>query len=245
MKKILTILLFVPLAAFGQQNKAAAADSQAAIDAAMAKAREQQSKPGEIARGQKRLDEAVRGGQALRKNEEKHRPRGITYDELRKQQQGFGVDPMEVAERYKQLQRATKPEAEDLYVFVSLSMPMDTLKALGAQTAKAGGIMVFRGIKGGIAKGNWQKWLTAVKPIAETGVTINIDPELFTAHQVRSVPMFVLRYRPEGCNIASQCATQDEEVIGDVTLDYALEHMTGNNRTGRMAERYLAKLKPR
>ena len=73
---------------------------------------------------------------------------------------------------------------QDVLIFVSLSMPETSLKALAQEAAQHHVTLVMRGLyQNSFAK-------TAQK-MKELGITVNIDPELFDKHQVTGVPTFI------------------------------------------------------
>jgi conjugal transfer pilus assembly protein TrbC len=138
-----------------------------------------------------------------------------------------GVDPALLAEQYKNLGRtAGDAENYELMVFASLSMPEETLHRIGLQAKRAGAVVVFRGLKYGISKkGAWAASMNALKPITETGADVQIHPELFSRHNVTAVPTVVVNPNSQpGCQDEA-CASKAQAVVGDVTLDYALEHL--------------------
>jgi type-F conjugative transfer system pilin assembly protein TrbC len=135
-----------------------------------------------------------------------------------------GVDIDQIAARYNQT--AQKPDDDNLMIFVTLGMPGKALINLARQAARTGAVLVLRGVEGGIAKGNWSRAMGALKPIAETGASIIIHPDLFRAYKVVQAPTFVLTTGRQGeaClnNLRQECS-QSLRATGDVTLDYVLE----------------------
>ena len=139
-------------------------------------------------------------------------------------QNAEGVDPAAIAENFKQ--GGPKPKDEDapeLIIFASLSRPEASLRKIGEQAKRAGAVVVFRGLKHGFAMGGWNRSMQALKPIADTGAEVQVHPELFTRYNVTAVPTVVVTATPQaGCQ-DDACAGQSASVLGDVTLDYALE----------------------
>ncbi len=218
---LLAGLVALPSIALAQDADAARERSRLAIDAAMERARVQSA-----------------GDPLIRKPQEP--PRGLQYEELRKQQ---GVDPAELASQYQELTMAKRPTGPDLLVFVSTSMPIQTLRSLAMQINRAGGVMVFRGIKGGLSKKAFNEWIAILKPVAETGASIQIDPESFGRYSVTAVPTYVIAARGEGECGGTSCAADSTSLAGDVSLDYALEKFSAKGgRFGKIAEAYLSKL---
>lgn len=113
-----------------------------------------------------------------------------------------------------------------LLVFVSLSMPRPTLQGLVDQAARAKASIVLRGF----ANGSLRDTVAQVQGlIGSSQVAVQIDPQAFDRYAVTRVPTFVLvrdGTRPVACASGS-CAPADSflRTSGDVSLDYALEHM--------------------
>lgn len=101
----------------------------------------------------------------------------------------------------------------NLLVFVSFSMPMESLKLLGDQVQKAGGSLVFRGL----VKDSFP--LTAEK-MRKLGTEAMIDPTLFEAFQVKGVPTFVMLSTP--LQTLEQLPSYDQ-LTGHVSLKHALD----------------------
>lgn len=113
-----------------------------------------------------------------------------------------------------------------LLVFVSLSMPRPTLQRLVDQAARAKASIILRGF----ANGSLRDTAAQVQGlIGSRQVAVQIDPQAFDRYAVTRVPTFVLvrdGTRPVACASGS-CAPADSflRTSGDVSLDYALEHM--------------------
>lgn len=113
-----------------------------------------------------------------------------------------------------------------LFVFVSLAMPRPTLQRLIDQAARARASVILRGL----AHGSLRQTVAQVQPlIGQRQVAMQIDPQAFDRFAITRVPSFVLvrdGTRPESC-AAGSCAPPEAflRTAGDVSLDYALEHM--------------------
>lgn len=113
-----------------------------------------------------------------------------------------------------------------LFVFVSLSMPQPALQRLIDQAARARASVILRGL----AKGSLRETVAQVQPLIGTRqVAVQIDPQAFDRFSIARVPSFVLvrdGTRPVSC-ASGTCAPPEAFVraAGDVSLDYALEHM--------------------
>lgn len=113
-----------------------------------------------------------------------------------------------------------------LFIFVSLSMPRPALQRLIDQAARARASVILRGL----ANGSLRDTVAQVQPlIGERQVAVQIDPQAFDRFAITRVPAFVLvrdGARPVSC-AAGTCAPPEGflRTAGDVSLDYALEHM--------------------
>ena len=113
-----------------------------------------------------------------------------------------------------------------LFIFVSLTMPRATLQGLVDQAARAKATIVIRGF----ANGSLRDTVAQVQGlIGKRQVAIQIDPLAFDRFAISKVPSFVLvrdGTRPIACASGS-CAPAESFLrsTGDVSLDYALEHM--------------------
>lgn len=116
------------------------------------------------------------------------------------------------------------PEVEGKYpmllVFVSFSMPMESLKLLGEQVQKAGGSLVFRGL----VKDSFP--LTAQK-MQELGTEAMIDPTLFEAFQVKAVPTFIMLKSPLQ---NTEQLPEHDQLTGHVSLKHALDTFTREDK---------------
>lgn len=113
-----------------------------------------------------------------------------------------------------------------LFVFISLSMPQATLQRLVDQAARAKASVFIRGF----VDGSLRSTVAQVQAlIGQRQVAIQIDPQAFDRFSIERVPSFVLvrdGTRPVSC-ASGTCAPPLAFVrsTGDVSLDYALEHM--------------------
>ncbi len=113
-----------------------------------------------------------------------------------------------------------------LLVFVSFSMPEASLRRLAEQAERLGAPLVLRGLERDSVR------LTAervARLIGTRKVAVQVDPRAFARYQVGQVPAVVLvgTTEAEGCAAVS-CpvpAGSFAASYGDVTIDYALEHL--------------------
>ena len=156
-----------------------------------------------------------------------------------------GVDIGQIAARYNR--SPVKPEDENLLIFVTLGMPVKALQNLGKQAKAAGGVLVLRGVPGGL--GNWARAMEALKPLADTGAAVIVHPQLFSAWNVVQAPTFVLTTSSQGEACVSdqkkECS-QSLRATGDVSLDYVLDRWAdGTGVLAKEARERLARLEGR
>jgi conjugal transfer pilus assembly protein TrbC len=97
-----------------------------------------------------------------------------------------------------------KHAQEQRLIFVSLSMPQATLKALFDEAEAQGAVLVLRGLIDNSFKKTAEK-------LQEFGIALQIDPLLFKKHEIQRVPTFVW-----------VTETQSHRLVGNVSLAYAL-----------------------
>ena len=115
--------------------------------------------------------------------------------------------------------------APQLIVFVSLSMPPEALKPLLRGVAQAGGVAVFQGFPNNSVKA-FTAGLARVIDTQGEYRAVGIDPRLFRAFHVTSVPAIVAVSSDFDLCDGFQCSTQvpaHDRIGGNVTLKYALE----------------------
>jgi conjugal transfer pilus assembly protein TrbC len=128
-----------------------------------------------------------------------------------------GVDPEEVMRQYLAIKKGggeTKSGAEEGFiVFISLSMPPASLDRLIDQSIAMKFTLVLRGMSG-------QSLTDTIKTVqalvGQREADIQIDPRLFTRFGINRVPAVAL---------VSPDTGKSGVVYGDVSVDYALEHM--------------------
>ncbi len=122
-------------------------------------------------------------------------------------------------------------------IFISMSMPKNTIQNLISQGEKIGAVFVLRGLVNGSLK-QTQKQFYALMNDHHVGAMIN--PELFKTFNVTQVPTFAIYAHATqnplntGCKIAPDFVT----VTGAVSLRYALDDMRHSKLSG-LASNYL------
>ncbi len=118
----------------------------------------------------------------------------------------------------------TKIGNERLIIFISSSMPKKTLINLMSQASNIGAVFVIRGLING-SYVNTYRYFYNLKGNNTVGIMLN--PSLFKAMQVDSVPTFAL-YQAEQDLMTTACNVTPKytKVSGEVSVHYALEQLT-------------------
>lgn len=180
----------------------------------------------EIARAQARVREAMRAvpestvarehfGQAMPKTESLPQPAASAPD-IESIAQKF--------QSIKNLSPTGKSGQPDLLIFVSFSMPREALVRTIEQAERAGGSLVFRGLKGDSMKRMGEE-VRAL--IGEHNVSIVIHPPAFQQFSIRQVPAVVIANARAGSVMEDGCSKPETfaKVTGDVTLNFALDYI--------------------
>lgn len=129
---------------------------------------------------------------------------------------------------------AGKGDAPQFIVFASLSMPPQSLKKLIGDTAKAGGVVVFRGFPNNSMK----EFATALGKIVDRQddfANVGIDPRLFRAFDVQAVPTYVAVSSDFDLCAGFSCQTKVppyDRMVGNVSVQFALEQFAEGNGPG-------------
>ncbi|RZQ33252.1 type-F conjugative transfer system pilin assembly protein TrbC [Vibrio vulnificus] len=131
-----------------------------------------------------------------------------------------------------------------LMVFVSSSMPESMLIEMATQTQKAGGHMMLNGFIGGKLSSTISFMMNVFQ---ETGVIIDIDPNMFELFKVTSVPQIIVTSEPlKPCSPdQAECEyvlPTHDRMRGNVTLYYALEQFSWNGQASATALEHLGQL---
>lgn len=112
-------------------------------------------------------------------------------------------------------------------IFVSFSMPEPTLQRLVDQAARAGAMLVLRGLVNGSIKDTVTRMQAL---IGSRRVSVQIDPEAFDRHGITRTPTFVLVMDGAGTEACRSraCGSSQQfvKVAGDVTLNYAMQYLS-------------------
>jgi conjugal transfer pilus assembly protein TrbC len=128
-------------------------------------------------------------------------------------------------------QSAAADDMPRLIAFASLSMPQATLRQMISDVTKAGGVVVFRGFPANSAK-RFTAALAQVLPEGKVRAQVGIDPRLFRAFEVTTVPTYVVTATGFDLCDGFDCRTPlppHDRIAGNVTLDYALGTIGGGD----------------
>lgn len=134
------------------------------------------------------------------------------------------ANPEDLAKQFRQQPLQTKPATPEMMIFVSFSMPRESLLRIVEQSEKTGARLIFRGFNGDKMT-DMSKRISAL--LGNHRVEAVIHPPAFTQFKVNQVPALVLAQSDAGDKLDSGCAQPDRyvKVTGDVSQDYALEYI--------------------
>lgn len=96
---------------------------------------------------------------------------------------------------------------KSILIFVSLSMPKESLKNLYKEAEEQNLPLIIRGLKNNSFK-------ETAEAIRELEISVQIDPNLFEEHEIKMVPTFVMLRKNEPLKIK-----------GNISLSYALKKL--------------------
>jgi conjugal transfer pilus assembly protein TrbC len=134
------------------------------------------------------------------------------------------ANPEDLAKQFHQQPLQTKPATPEMMIFVSFSMPRESLLRIVEQSERTGARLIFRGFNGDKMT-DMSKRISAL--LGSHRVEAVIHPPAFTQFKVNQVPALVLAQSDAGDQLDSGCAQPDRyvKVTGDVSQDYALEYI--------------------
>lgn len=153
-----------------------------------------------------------------------------------------GIDIDQLAARYKTEVQAEQQQNNRVMVFISFSMPDESIKKAIQDAKKIDGVLVLRGFY----NGSYQETAQRIYKLGEKVGNIQIHPDAFKKYQVKTVPTVVMVEEQQLKVGEDGCALPDSyiAVAGDVPLSYALEQFikSGDDRQKSLARRYLGHL---
>lgn len=136
-----------------------------------------------------------------------------------------GISIEQLASKYQQ--KPAQKVAADSYevaIFISLSMPIESIQRFAQHANKIGGMLLIRGFKDDSLRATTE----AVRGLGIAKANLQINPAAFTKYKINAVPAVVVtrtdaatRVDGEGCALPETYAG----IYGDVTLAYALEQI--------------------
>lgn len=132
--------------------------------------------------------------------------------------------PAELARQFRQQPIQTKPATPEMMIFVSFSMPRESLLRIVEQSEITGARLIFRGFNGDKMT-DMAAHISAL--LGNHRVEAVIHPPAFSQFKVNQVPALVLARSDAGDQLDSGCAQPNRyvKVTGDVSQDYALEYI--------------------
>ncbi len=131
--------------------------------------------------------------------------------------------PADMAKQFGQTPAAKQmPPTPELMMFVSFSMPHESLVRIVEQSERTGAKLIFRGFAGDKLS-EMSKQISAL--IGNHRVEALVHPPAFTQFKIDKVPTLVLSLSDAGNQLDNGCAQPDRyiKVAGDVGQDYALD----------------------
>ncbi|MDC0857582.1 type-F conjugative transfer system pilin assembly protein TrbC [Rickettsiales bacterium] len=128
-----------------------------------------------------------------------------------------------------------------LMVFVSSSMPQESLIQYADQVSKSGGVMVVRGF----INGSMTNTVKFIKSLSEEGTRAIIDPNVFRLFDIRQVPEVIVISNQNNC-INGKCEQTPlhDRIRGNVSLEYALEKISKEGDFAKVeAKKFLTNLR--
>lgn len=135
---------------------------------------------------------------------------------------------------------ANEISTSPIIIFVSFSMPKESLKSWMQEAEKIHAPIVIRGLVDNSFK-------ATIKKMAELAIDnqggFQIDPTLFKKFQINQVPAVVVTNK-SNCLPTQTCREDYDVIYGNVHLDYALEKIADqNDSVSLLAQSALSKLR--
>jgi len=127
----------------------------------------------------------------------------------------------------------------ELLVFISFSMPDQSLQQLIEQIKKTDGVLVLRGMH----KNSMKESLKKIHELNNKGVRAVIDPVLFKRFAIENVPSFVIHQPTNNCFEAGKCTPIFDKLAGNVPLSYVMEQFESSGTLTNISTKYLKSLR--
>jgi conjugal transfer pilus assembly protein TrbC len=123
---------------------------------------------------------------------------------------------------------------EGLVVFVSLSMPKESLRKVILDTSSAGGMVLFRGFPNNSMQ-QFQQGLAGVLQKGDPIRNVAVDPRMFQAFNIANVPAYVAFSKPLNLCTELECESpvpEHDVMHGNVPLSYVLNEFASGGGPG-------------
>ena len=128
-----------------------------------------------------------------------------------------------------------------LMIFISSSMPKNSLKEYSVQAKKTGAVLVLRGL----INNSFKQTVSFIHSLNKEGTAAIIDPLAYRNFNVTQVPQIVVITDNHGCKWG-RCAQTPlhDKIQGNISLEYALEQIADKGEfTKEEASRFLQRLR--
>lgn len=137
--------------------------------------------------------------------------------------------------------KGKKSPINQLMIFISISMPKNSLIQYSEQANKAGGVLVLRGI----INNSFKDTAKFILSLNKMGVRAIIDPLSFKNFNINHVPQVVVIKDGHGCK-DGRCSNTPlhDKISGNISLQYALELISKRGRFSKKeSQRFLKTLR--
>jgi len=122
----------------------------------------------------------------------------------------------------------------ELTVFVSFSMPESIIHSLSVDAKKVNAGLYLRGL----VNDSFKETISSIQGVVhKSGWGMTISPEHFAQFNIQQVPSFVLA----DVEVSGE-VTRFDKVVGNISLEYALEEFTKRGELAGEAEQLLTQL---
>lgn len=157
------------------------------------------------------------------------------YEEEKNQEK---IDVNALINNYTRMKKggANQEQLPELMIFISLSIPQQSLEQIIRQVNAANGVLVLRGLY----KGSIKETAKLLLSLNKDGIPAVIHPKLFKEYEVKSVPTYVLKNE---IDCTDKCTPIFDKIVGNIPLDYALEQFVNYGDNKKTAKKYLSNLR--
>lgn len=146
--------------------------------------------------------------------------------------------PVDIAKSLKGLREnmGRKKSIESLMIFVSSSMPRESILNYIKESKEYGGTLVFRGF----INNSFKETVKYIQEISKDGARAIVDPRSFRMFNITQVPQIILISEDNECVMGACDKTPiHDRISGNVPLKYALERFVQEGDNKEQAESLL------